>query len=151
MNATKNLQNKSALTGGCVCGDIRIVATTLPSRITICHCTWCQRRTGSAFGVECVFQLNKIEIRGSSLRSYRHTSDISGRWIEQDFCASCSANIGLRLEALPDIRSISVGCFDNKAWMDNTEISVKHVFTRSKLPCAEIPDDVQTYEMHFRQ
>lgn len=147
----KEMDAASDIEGGCVCGDVRFIATTLPLRVTICHCTWCQRRTGSAFGVECVFQLDKIKVEGSSLRSYRHTSDISGRWLEQAFCSSCGSNIGLRLEALPDIRSISIGCFDSKAWMDNPEVMVKHVFTRSKLDFSEIPDNVETHEMHFRK
>jgi hypothetical protein len=42
--------------GGCVCGSIRFKATGEPLRVTICHCTWCQRRTGTAFGTEVVFE-----------------------------------------------------------------------------------------------
>jgi len=141
----------TAIDGRCVCGNVRIFAKSLPSRITICHCDWCRRRTGTAFGTECVFAMDEIEVQGDSLRSYRHVSDISGRWLEQDFCSDCGSNIGLRLEAVPDIRSIAIGCFDNVEWMESSGVSVKHVFTRSKLPLSEIPDNVETYEMHFRQ
>ncbi|MBE9028249.1 GFA family protein [filamentous cyanobacterium LEGE 11480] len=146
----EKLDTLSELEGGCVCGAVRFTATALPLRITICHCTWCQRRTGTAFGTECVFPVEQVRVEGGPLRSYRHISDISGRWIEQDFCSSCGSNIGLRLEALSDIRSISIGCFDSHAWMDGAEIPVRHVFTRSKLPLSEIPDNVEAYEMHFR-
>lgn len=138
------------LAGGCVCGASRFKAKELPMRITICHCTWCQRRTGTAFGTECVFPVDVVSIEGASLSSYRHVSDISGRWVDQDFCSSCGSNLGLRLEAVPDIRSVSIGSFDNKDWIDNSEIPVRHVFTRSQLALTSLPDSVEAYEMHFR-
>ncbi len=46
--------------GGCVCESVRYVAHDDPERVTICHCAWCQRRTGSAFGIEVVFRLEKV-------------------------------------------------------------------------------------------
>ena len=138
------------LTGGCVCGRVRYHTTSLPMRVTVCHCTWCQRRTGTAFGAECVFLLKDVTIDGDSLHSYRHVSDISGRWIEQDFCSACGSNIGLRLEAVPEIRSLSIGSFDDRSWIDSEEIAIRHVFTRSQLGICKIPADVERYKMHFR-
>ena len=138
------------LNGGCVCGDVRYSTDGPPARVTVCHCTWCQRRTGSAFGTECVFAMEAVRIEGASPRSYRHRSDVSGRWVEQDFCSTCGSNIGLRLEALPDIRSLSLGTFDDLAWLDAPGTIVRHVFTRSRLGISDIPDDVERFERHFR-
>jgi len=84
------------------------------------------------------------------LRRYRHVSDLSGRWLEQDFCAACGSNIGLRLEAVPDIRSLSIGSFDDRAWLDAPALLVRHVFTRSRLAVSLIPDHVEAHERHFR-
>jgi hypothetical protein len=95
--------------GGCVCGGVRYVAQGDPERVTICHCTWCQRRTGSAFGVEVVFRIENVALAGEALRTWRHVSDQSGRWLDQDFCSRCGANIGLTLEAVPGIRTIAAG------------------------------------------
>lgn len=139
------------LDGGCVCGRVRYRTDGLPLRITVCHCTWCQRRTGTAFGTECVFPIERVAIvDGASLRSYRHRSDVSGRWVEQDFCAECGSPIGLRLEAVPEIRSLSIGGFDDRTWLDAAGLPVRHVFTRSRLPIAAIPEGAERYEMHFR-
>ena len=69
--------------GGCVCGQIRYSLTSLPLRATICHCTWCQKRTGSAFGVELVFEKNQIRFHSDTPSIYRHISDLSGRWLDQ--------------------------------------------------------------------
>ena len=138
------------LTGGCLCAGVRYRTAGLPLRITICHCTWCRRRTGTAFGTECVFPVERVTITGASLRSYRDRSDVSGRWLEQDFCAACGSNIGLRLEAAPEIRSLSIGSFDDTTWLDTTGTTVRHVFTRSALPMVAFPDDAECYRMHFR-
>lgn len=108
------------LAGGCVCGDVRYSTDGAPLRITACHRAWCRRRTGSAFGVECVFPVEKVRVQGTALRSYRHHSDASGRWLERDFCSACGSNIGLLLEAVPDIRSLSIGSFDDLWWMDSS-------------------------------
>ena len=140
-----------SLTGGCVCGQVRYVTRALPLRITICHCTWCQRRTGTGFGTECVFPLEDVRIEGDALRSFRHISDVSGRWIEQDFCSACGTNIGLRLQAVPAIRSLAIGSFDDRSWIESADIPVRHVFTRSRLPLSVIPDGVERHEMHFRE
>ena len=36
------------LTGGCLCGGVRFELTERPETFTYCHCTRCQRRTGTA-------------------------------------------------------------------------------------------------------
>ena len=38
-------------TGGCGCGAIRYRVTAEPLISYLCHCTECQRRTSSAFGL----------------------------------------------------------------------------------------------------
>lgn len=38
-------------TGGCQCGSVRYVLTSEPLRVAACHCTECQRQSGSAFGM----------------------------------------------------------------------------------------------------
>ena len=54
-------------TGGCVCGAVRFRTTAETSRITICHCTWCQRCTGTAFGTEVVFNSDEVGITGRDI------------------------------------------------------------------------------------
>jgi hypothetical protein len=38
------------MTGGCQCGAIRYEIASFPLLLYTCHCTDCQRQTGSAFG-----------------------------------------------------------------------------------------------------
>lgn len=136
--------------GGCVCRKVRYNISGSPLRATVCHCTWCQRRTGSAFGVELVFNQDQVQFQSGSLSVYRHTSDLSGRWVDQHFCGTCGSNIGLTLEAVPSIQSISVGSLDDQAWSALARLDKRHVFVRSARLWSEIPGDVEQYEEHFR-
>lgn len=36
-------------TGGCLCGDVRIVAQGAPYRVGICHCLDCRKHHGALF------------------------------------------------------------------------------------------------------
>ena len=137
--------------GGCVCGAVRYVTHGAPERVTICHCTWCQRRTGTAFGVEVVFRCENVTLTGSTLRTYRHISDQSGRWLDQHFCAQCGSNVGLTLEAVPDIRSISAGTFDDQSWIRRDKLPFRDIYMRSARDWSDVPDGAETYEAHFRR
>ncbi len=137
--------------GGCVCGAVRYVAHGDPERVTICHCTWCQRRTGSAFGIGVVFGMEHVTLAGDALRKYRHISDESGRWLDHEFCARCGTNIGFTLEAVPGIRAIAAGTFDDPSWIDPRKYTFRHVFVRSARNWSKIPDGVEHYETHFRK
>jgi hypothetical protein len=136
--------------GGCVCDAVRYVTRGDPKRVSICHCTWCQRRTGSAFGVEAVFKLENVSIAGDALRTHRHVSDETGRWLDQHFCRQCGTNMGLTLEAVPDIRSIAAGTFDDPSWLKRANYAFRYVYLRSAQDWSGIPDGVERYEAHFR-
>jgi hypothetical protein len=136
--------------GGCVCGRVRYAAHGAPERITICHCRWCQRRTGSAFGIEAVFRLDRVELPAHRIASYRHVSDESGRWLEQYFCPTCGANLGITLEAVPGIRTLAAGSFDDPGWLERIGCPVRHVYIRSARRWSELPKGIERYEAHFR-
>lgn len=136
--------------GRCVCGSIRYVCVGEPQRVTICHCLWCQRRTGTAFGTEVVFDEQNITFSGLAAASYRHTSDESGRWLEVYFCPRCGSNLGFTLQAVPGIRTVPAGTFDDPALLDTEHVRFRHVFVRTRRQWAELTSDVDVYEQHFR-
>lgn len=137
--------------GGCVCGAVRYRVQGAPERVTVCHCTWCQRRTGSAFGVEAVFKLENVTLSGETPRTYRHHSDESGRWLDQEFCPRCGTNIGFTLEAVPGIRTIAAGTFDDPSWISPGNTAFRYVYLRSARDWSALPDGVERYEAHFRK
>jgi hypothetical protein len=137
-------------TGGCVCGAVRFKATGEPSRVTICHCTWCQRRTGTAFGTEVVFSSDQVEMTGAEIARYRHVSDESGRWLEVEFCRRCGTNLGFTLEAVPGVRTLPAGAFDDATWITADRYKFRHVFLRSRREWSDLSPHVEQYEQHFR-
>jgi hypothetical protein len=136
--------------GGCVCGAIRYVTRGAPERVTLCHCAWCQRRTGTAFGTEVVFQEDKVFLSGIEPTRYRHESDESGRWLEVYVCPRCGSNLGFTLEAAPGIRTVPAGTYDDPSWVEPSVAKFRHVFVRSRRSWSDLGGNVEVYERHFR-
>ena len=42
-------------TGGCLCGDVRIVAIGRPYRVGLCHCLDCRKHHGALFAASAIF------------------------------------------------------------------------------------------------
>ena len=53
-------------TGGCQCGSVRYVLTAEPIRVTACHCTECQRQSGSAFSMSMPVRKEGLSVTGST-------------------------------------------------------------------------------------
>ncbi len=137
--------------GGCVCGAVRYAVSGDPLRVTVCHCTWCQRRTGSGFAVEPAFWADKVVVSGGPLTKYRHVSDESGRWLDIEFCPACGTTIGMTLEWRPGIRLIDAGTFDDPGWIRSDRHLFRHIFMRSAQRWSIVPDGVEKYEQHFQK
>jgi hypothetical protein len=75
----------------CCCGSLSAEATGEPSLVCVCHCTECQRRTGSAFGVSTYFPKDQVRTEGPS-KVYARGSD-SGRKVELHFCPDCGTSV----------------------------------------------------------
>ena len=60
--------------GGCVCGSVRYRTIGAPMLATVCHCTFCQKRTGSAFSEPVIFRMEQVEFSGGALTMYEHLS-----------------------------------------------------------------------------
>lgn len=136
--------------GGCVCRSVRYICTGEPERVTICHCLWCQRRTGSAFGTEVVFPEGNVSLSGIDPARYRHVSDESGRWLDIHFCPRCGSNLGITLQAVPGIRTVPAGTLDEPGLLDPKQVKFRHVFTRSLRMWGDLTSEVEAYERHFR-
>ncbi|MDD9904983.1 MAG: GFA family protein [Rhodospirillaceae bacterium] len=136
--------------GGCVCGAVRFGATGEALRVTICHCNWCQRRTGSAFGIEVVYREDQVAVSGDTVSTYRHVSDESGRWLDVAFCGRCGSNLGFTLEAAPGIRTLPAGAFDDPSQFSPERQEFRHVYIRSRRDWSDLSDNVAVYEQHFR-
>ena len=133
------------MTGGCLCGAVRYSTSTRPSRTVVCHCTFCQRATGSAFAVWPTFLAKQVEITGNPT-AFETRSDESGRWIRLYFCAKCGTTLYSTWQEDRGEIALLAGTLD-----DTSGIKVdRHVWTRSKQHWFELPPGAETFEKSSR-
>ena len=125
------------LQGGCLCGKVRFKASRAPLRTIACHCTFCQRLTGSSFYAESLFERDAVEFNDGALAQFEHRSDGSGKLVFVHFGPTCGTTVGLTFERWPELRALSRGCYDDP----NAVEIVANIWTRSAqtgvaLPCA---------------
>jgi hypothetical protein len=94
----------------CSCGQLSLVCEGEPVRISMCHCRACQRRTGSAFGVQARFPDSQVhEIRGRT-STYVRIAD-SGNAATFHFCPDCGSTVYWTIAAMPGFYAVAVGAF----------------------------------------
>jgi hypothetical protein len=132
--------------GGCHCGTLRYKLTHPPLRTLICHCTDCQRISGSAFGISVVCIADAFTLSGTPKRvgrtlgsgaiGYRSICPECGVWICGDPKLDQSTNINRRI--------VRGGTFDDTKWIKVDA----HIWTRSAQPWVTIPARVPNYPMN---
>lgn len=70
------------VTGGCLCGKVRLVVTGRPYRVGICHCLDCRKHHGALFHASAIFAQEAVAISGET----RH---YAGR----HFCPHCGSSV----------------------------------------------------------
>jgi hypothetical protein len=134
--------------GGCLCAAIRYTTSATPLRVTVCHCKFCQRATGSAYMVEPIFQRPAFAIRSGEPATYVHLSEGSGKRVAIRFCAACSTKLFLEFERFPDVVGVYAGTFDDPNWFDRSARTSRHIFLSSAQRGTVIPAGFNTYCDH---
>jgi hypothetical protein len=130
--------------GGCLCGAVRYRAKGAPTAAFACHCTFCQKSTGTALRVPVGFLKENVEFTGGLLSSYDHRSTDHGRILTLQFCPRCGTNVGLTTERFPAVQLISSGTFDDRSWF---KIGT-HIFTRSAVEWMAFPPGITCFARH---
>lgn len=131
--------------GGCLCGAVRFKATDEPLRAGLCHCRYCQLRTGSAFGIGVYFARDKVGFLSGDLSSDERTS-ANGNVARTKFCGRCATSLCWEVDTGRSAGQIGIsgGCFDPPTfWFDID----REVFTRSKARFCMI-EAKETFELH---
>lgn len=129
--------------GGCQCGAIRYMVDGPPSVIFTCHCTACQRRSGSAFVVSMVVPGRNFHLTRGTLKPQTRTAD-SGAQLTHWFCADCGTPIlGVERGTAPDLyQTIRLGTLDDVSGLRPTV----HVWTRSAQGWVAVPEGPLSFE-----
>ena len=73
------------VTGGCLCGDVRMAAEGEPYRVGLCHCLDCRKHHGAMFFAAAIFPDNAVTIEGET----RHFQN-------RHFCPRCGSSVFAR-------------------------------------------------------
>ena len=96
----------------CACGALRLRASGNPDVISVCNCTQCQRRTGSAFGVGVYYPRERILSIEGDFKTFARTVE-SGRAVTNHFCPNCGTTVYWTLDLRPHQIGVALGCLED--------------------------------------
>ena len=133
------------LTGGCVCGAIRYTVSRVPVNVYTCHCTDCQRITGSAFSIGVVVTAQAFQLTGNEPRPAPGGITVTGRVKTRWICPDCATTLygGPKVgsEAPGAMRVIRGGTLDDTSWLQPSA----HLWTRSAQPWIVLPEGIRRF------
>jgi hypothetical protein len=134
------------LRGGCTCRGVRYRLNAVPLFVHCCHCTWCQRETGSAFVVNALIETDKVELLDGELEII-DTPSSSGKGQLISRCPTCKVAVWSNYAGAGEaISFLRVGTLDEPGRVQ-PDI---HIFTSTKLPWVMLPDDVPAVPEFYR-
>ena len=97
------------LTGGCLCGGVRFEVDEAPESASYCHCTRCQRRTGTAASAQ-------ARVPAGALRVVQG-EQLVREWAPPDgwpkcFCSACGSALWSR-DPQGTVLGVRLGAFDS--------------------------------------
>ena len=130
----------SAYTGGCQCGKVRYELTGEPIRLIVCHCTECQRQSGSAFGMSMLVKRKDLKIDGVT-KSFVRVAD-SGHENTGVFCPECGVRIHNTPEHLDGVITLKPGTLDDTGWLRPTAM----LWSKSAQGWVPVPKGINKFD-----
>ena len=126
--------------GGCTCKAVRYRLTSRPMIVHGCHCTWCQRETGSAFAVNAVIETDRVVVQGEVEAILTPSASGAGQRIAR--CPKCKIALWSHYAgAGAAMRFVRVGTLDDPSRFP-PDI---HIFTSTKQPWLALPAGVPAF------
>ena len=134
------------LVGGCQCGALRYEIAAPPMTIYNCHCTNCQKISGSAFATVLMIARDTFAFTKGEPAVTEWTAT-TGRTRFGWFCGSCGIRIAHGTHAAPEetaskVLSVRAGTLDDASWVR----PVADGWTRSAQPWVKASDDRRQFE-----
>ena len=132
--------------GGCLCGDTRFEILGPPMIVHACHCTHCQRRSGVPFVVNLWIEDSLVNVLSGTPVKHGEVVSEQGQSSEGWACQKCGFGLWTVYHAArKGSIFLRAGTLD-----DPSEFPPDvHIFTRSKQPWVQIPDDVPSFEAFY--
>ena len=131
--------------GGCTCRNVRYRLSSRPLFVHCCHCTWCQRETGSAFAVNAMIEADRVEMLHGEVEVVDTPSN-SGKGQRIARCPTCRIAVWSNYAGAGDaVRFVRVGTLDEPARLP-PDI---HIFTSTKQPWVVIPPSMPAVSEYY--
>jgi hypothetical protein len=134
---------EAEMCGHCTCGAARYEMLEPPLFVHCCHCTWCQRETGTAFALNAMIETDRLAVTGAVEPVMLPSA--SGRGQEVVRCAACKVALfshygGGRLMAF-----VRVGTMEAPAACPPDV----HIYTSTRLPWVTLPKGARVFEAYY--
>ncbi len=131
--------------GGCACGYVRYRMTSDPLIVHGCHCSLCQRQSGSAFAVNALIEADRVELLEGDVVGIMMPTP-SGASQEIFRCPQCQVALwSYYLVASDAVRFVRVGTLDDPSRLPPDV----HIYTASKQPWFELPDQALAVKEYY--
>lgn len=138
----------TGLKGSCLCRKVTYDTGSEPLWITICHCKFCQRATGSDRMIQPVFERQAFRFTAASPAVFTRPSDGSGKDVHAHFCSDCGTKLALSFERWPDKIGIYIGTLDDPDGINVGPENRKHIFVAEALSGTLLPPNVKIFDHH---
>jgi hypothetical protein len=125
----------------CHCGQLRVEVAGEPFAVSICNCRACQRRTGSAFGMQAGFRADQVQVAGRCEDFARVSDEADRKEHVFHFCPVCGSQVFYTEPSEPDLVVVSVGSFADPTFPPPTESG----YDSRRHPWVSLPDSVQRF------
>ncbi len=128
-------------TGRCACGEVRYRLKTDPIIVHCCHCSCCQRETGSAFVINALIEASEVDLLAGEPEII-HTPSASGRGQMVARCPTCHVALWSHYSLGEVLSFIRVGTLDTP---DLCPPDV-HIYTSTKQGWVILPEGAAAHE-----
>jgi hypothetical protein len=123
----------------CLCGQLRLEVTGEPFAVSICNCLACQRRSGSAFGMQAGFKADQVQVAGRFHDYTRISDEADKKEHVLHFCPDCGSSVFYTEPTEPDLVVVSVGAFADPSFPPPTESG----YDSRRHPWVVLPDSIR--------
>lgn len=135
------MANAEQLEGGCACGEVRYRLRWPPMFVHCCHCTDCQRQSGSAFVVNALIEAARVELLSGRLAQFRTRTE-SGFDHTLEHCPTCGVAVWSIYGGRERMRAVKTGALDDPSPV-RPDV---HIFVRSKRPWVALDPSIPAFE-----
>jgi len=117
-----------------MCGGVRFEITAPLVSAGYCHCTRCQRRTGSGASASARIAPGSLRVTAGEelIRAYRPAEGFA-----KEFCSACGSALWSRSPDDPEVMAVRLGAFDGDPGIRPSD----HQFVAYAAPWEPLPDD----------